>query len=198
MLLEDRLIEKIIKQNLGMLFSDDMFKVRFEPGKCKNRLYITIHQNDLADILMSATIELDISTKRDGSMRVMSMQFYCENVSDTFKDFIKCCEEIQNKIEEFNIHRTAYIETDDGIVVNFTEIGIDNLSDFTTRDLFIKRNGDISYVQFDDGMKTTEMTYDEFKQKIAEIRENDNLFIDLSSATIINFVDYDHFETEDD
>jgi hypothetical protein len=200
MIIEDRLLETIIRQNLNMLFSEDMFKIRIEHNEYGDRTKITVHQSELHEVILSSIFEIQTDTKHQcSSMRVVATQFYCEDINDTFEDFVKCCKEIKAKIEEISSHRTMYHETEDGIIVNFREIGIEYAdSSFTTRDLFVKRSNDISYVKFNNGgVITQSLDRDAFDVMLMKYINDENVYLDFSAADMIQFVDYDKYIRDD-
>lgn len=199
MILEDRLLEQIIKQNLCMLFSEDMFKIKIQPGEYNGSIMIQIHQSDVHDIILSATLELKISDRRK-TMHVVSTQFYCEDMDETFQDFVKCCKEIKAKIEQLSIYKTIYHEMEDGLVVNFNEIGIEDTRDWMRRDLFVKRSNDISYVKFDENGNIDTVVLDEsqFRDMLNNFLADESVYVDFGSALIIQFADYDKYVGEDE
>lgn len=199
MILENRLLEQIIKQNLCMLFSEDMFKIKIQPGEYNGSIMIQIHQSDVHDIILSATLELKISERRK-TMHVVSTQFYCEDMDETFQDFVKCCKEIKAKIEQLSIYKTIYHEMEDGLVVNFNEIGIEGTRDLMRRDLFVKRSNDISYVKFDENGNIDTVVLDEsqFRGMLNSFLADESVYVDFGSALIIQFADYDKYVGEDE
>ena len=199
MIIEDRLIEKIISQNLCMLFSEDMFKVKIEHNEKGDRMMVTVHQSDIHDIILSAIFE--ITTTKHKMMHIVSTQFYCEDIDDTFEDFVKCCKEIKAKIEEIATMNTIYHENEDGVVVNFREIGIEYISSgFTTRDLLIKRSNDISYIKFDKDGSINTVSLDElqFRGMMNTFLTDPDVHVDFSSADIVMFADYDKYVDDDE
>lgn len=200
MIIEDRLIEKIISQNLGMLFSDDMFKIKIEHDEKGDRTMVTVHQSDIHDIILSAIFEMR-TAKRHHTMRIISTQFYCEDIDETFEDFVKCCKEIKAKVEEIGSMKTIYHENDDGLVVNFREIGIEEISSgFTKRDLFIKRSNDISLIKFNDDGSINTISLDEqqFRDMLNSFLGDPDVHVDFSSVDIIMFADYDKYVDDED
>jgi len=207
MIISDNLLEQIAQQNLDMLFAKGTFKVRFEhmeektspSGKHRmGRILMRIHKNDLHEELLNVTLEIRVIPSRN-LMNIIGYEFYCEDVNDTFLDFVKCVKEIQDKINSLSTYSTIYYEGPDSVVVNFNEIGIESLVGDESRDLIVKRNGDISYITFDDkGLATTKpMTEEEFKAMIIQYLSDDNKLVDFCGATQIMFVDYDRYENAD-
>lgn len=199
MILEDRLIEEIIKQNLCMLFSEDMFKIKIEHNEKGDRTMVTVHQSDIHDIILSAIFELR-NTRHD-TMHIISTQFYCEDIDDTFEDFVKCCKEIKAKVTEITMHKTIYHENEDSVIVNFREIGIEYISSgFTTRDLFIKRSNDISYIKFGEDGSINTISLDElqFRGMMNTFLNDPDVYVDFSSTDTIMFADYDKYVDDED
>ena len=133
-------------------------------------------------------------------MHIVSTQFYCEDIDETFEDFVKCCKEIKAKIEEISMAKTVYHENEDGLVVNFNEIGIEYTRDWMRRDLFVKRSNDISYVKFDENGNIDTVVLDEsqFRDMLNNFIADESVHVDFGSALIIQFADYDKYVGEDE
>jgi len=192
MIIPDQLLKEIAEKNLEMFFARNVFQIEIE--HIKHTLLLKIYPADRHDSPLSAILEINCKERRK-MMTFMSVQLYCEAIDDDFLEFVKCCQEIQIKIDQISCYQKIYYGYEDRLLVNFTEIGIDK--DDLTRDLIVKRDGDISLISFkEDGTATTTafLSIDEFVEYLDKI---DDVNIDYCGATFVYLTDYDRYDDSD-
>ncbi|MBO4735164.1 MAG: hypothetical protein J5614_02095 [Paludibacteraceae bacterium] len=194
--MEDRIIEKIVRSNLEMLFSPSDFSIKIEhPTDDEKIRIIMITPSGKDTTSMTTKMEINEVNKKNKKISI-GTSFYTESVNDEFSDLVTCCKAIERRLDQLSWVKNIYYETDEFVVVGFTEIGISKADG--KRDLLVSRGKLYSLVTFSKG---TAVTKPLTEKDVAETLTNaisSGCDIDFCGSDIIYFVDLAEYEGDDD
>ena len=194
--MQDHIIERIVRSNLEMLFAPTDFKVTIEhPTEDEKIRIIMITPNGKDRTPMTTKMEINEINKKNKKISI-GTSFYTESVNDEFTDLVTCCKAIERRLDQLSWVKNIYLETDEFIVVGFTEIGINKPKG--KRDLLVSRGKVFSRLTFKDGEAvTTAITeaevMDTLKKAVGE-----GMDIDFCGSDVIYYVDATEYESDDD
>ena len=193
--MQDRIIERIVRSNLEMLFSPNDFTIKIEhpTGNDKIRI-IMITPTGKDRTSMTTKMEINEINKKNKKISI-GTSFYTESVNDEFSDLVLCCKAIEKRLDQLSWVKNIYLETDDFIVVGFTEIGINKPDG--KRDLLVSRGKSFSKITFTKGEPNTVAITDECVVDILEKAFDAGNDIDFCGSDVIYYVDAAEYEGDE-
>lgn len=194
--MEDHIIKKIVRSNLEMLFAPTDFKITIEhPTDDEKIRIIMITPNGKDRTPMTTKMEINEINKKNKKISI-GTSFYTESVNDEFTDLVTCCKAIERRLDQLSWVKNIYLETDDFIVVGFTEIGINKPDG--KRDLLVSRGKSFSMITFTKGEPNTVAITNEGVVDILEKAFDAGNDIDFCGSDVIYYVDATEYESDDD
>lgn len=193
--MEDKIIKKIVEGNLKMLFSPDDFKVKIEHPTEDEKIRIVMITPSGADTSMTTKMEINEINKKNKKISI-GTAFYTESVNDEFTDLVLCCKAIERRLDQLSWVKNIYLETDEFVVVGFTEIGINRTDG--KRDLLVSRGKLYSLVTFNKGTASTKPLSEKDVGTILRDAIDSGYDIDFCGSDVIYFVDLAEYEGDDD
>ena len=193
--MEDKIIKKIVEGNLKMLFSADDFKVKIEHPTDDEKIRIIMITPSGADTSMTTKMEINEINKKNKKVSI-GTAFYTESVNDEFTDLVLCCKAIERRLDQLSWVKNIYLETDEFVVVGFTEIGINRTDG--KRDLLVSRGKLYSLVTFNKGTAFTKPLSEKDVGTILRDAIDSGYDIDFCGSDVIYFVDLAEYEGDDD
>lgn len=188
--MEDRMIRQIAEKNLAMLFASTEFEVKIDhpiEGNEKIHLIIIAPTGPNPSTSMAAKMEINELSKRNKKISI-GTSFYTESVNDEFTDLVTCAKAIERRIDMLSWVKHIYFETDEFIVVGFTEIGIEFPDG--SRDLLVSRGKIYSHMKFKkDGSADTKPISEKKVTEILQKAIDDGCDVDFCGSDVIYFVD---------
>ena len=195
--MEDKIIQKIVEGNLGMLFAPTDFTVKIEhPTDDEKIRIIMITPTGKDRTAMTTKMEINEVNKKNKKISI-GTAFYTESVNDEFADLVTCCKAIERRLDQLSWVKNIYLETDEFVVVGFTEIGINSADG--KRDLLVSRGKLYSLVTFNKGGNAVTKPLTE--KDVTETLNNaidSGYDVDFCGSDVIYFVDLAEYEGDDD
>ena len=188
MKLVKKIVEKVIRLNMGMLFSETDFTISSDENT-------GIYTITLCESLSTVMLEI----QEEKSIRAMNLLTYeISSYEDEEIDLLRCVQAIIRQLRRIAKIDCIY-DGDEFVIISFSEIGVDKNDG--SRDLIISRyNGGYSLVKFNSDNSTITIEIPTISDLRATIQHYLDIGykLDFHRARIMNYIDSSLYEDDDE